>query len=226
MSGQGAQSARRGFRRLVPESAWQALLDSGVPRVYRPGEELVRQGAAGGFVLALTSGRTMVIGRQDDGSQLLLALRGPGELIGEMASRESEFRSATVQAIDRCTAVFLFGHAFRRFLVVNELQSAFTDYVKYKLFETVPYRVQLVQFKPLHRMARLMAELVALAGPELANPWRIPFTQETLALSLGLARSTVSEAISLLRAEGVLAPGPRLVVADPSALRRHAGLVP
>ena len=43
---------------------------------------------------------------------------------------------------------------------------------------------------------------------------RIPFTQEELSTSLGLARSTVAEQLTALRTSGALAPGRQLVVAD------------
>jgi len=56
--------------------------------------------------------------------------------------------------------------------------------------------------------------VVRLAPRTASDPMRVPFTQEELATSLGLARSTVAEQLAVLRRSGALASGRPLVVAD------------
>jgi CRP-like cAMP-binding protein len=102
----------RGFRVLLGEAKWQALLDRGVERVHPPGAWLLRQGDRGTTVLALLSGRVKVLGAEPDGGQLLITLRGPGDLLGEMAARSAKPRTATVRAIDRCTTRVVSATAF------------------------------------------------------------------------------------------------------------------
>lgn len=179
----------------------------------------MRQGYAGEYLLALTSGRVQVLRSEQGGEQrLLVALRAAGDLVGEMASHGGGgLRSATVVALDDCYAQYLTVAAFDRLPAARKL----TDYVVLKLSESVPYRVQLVHFKPPQRIARLLAELVALAGPELADPMLIPLSQEQIATALGVARSSVSAFVAELRRDGVLGAGPRLVVADPERLLRY-----
>jgi CRP/FNR family transcriptional regulator, cyclic AMP receptor protein len=215
---------RRGFQELLGDQRWQALLSVGTLRSYRPGSFLLRQGDEGGFLLALTSGRVKVLARDEDGAEVLLALRGPGDLVGEMTRRSTAKRTATVQAIDRSTARYLPTVLFDHFLSGHHAHGAFSDYLIAKLSETVPYQVQMVHFTPRQRIARLLLEVVALASPDQPDPLRVPFSQEALAGALGLARSTVAGRITELRRAGVLAAGPRLVVADLRALARHAGV--
>jgi CRP/FNR family transcriptional regulator, cyclic AMP receptor protein len=210
---------RGGFRALVSDEEWAALLAAGHPRQYPRGKELVRQGFSGDYLLALTHGRVQVLRSEAGGEQnLLVALRAGGDLIGEMAAHGGGgVRSATVVALDDCRAHTVSVEAFDRLPAARKL----TDYVVLKLSESVPFRVQLVHFKPQQRIARLLAELVALAGPELTDPRLIPLSQEQIATALGVARSSVSSFVADLRRDGVLGPGPRLTVADPERLLHY-----
>jgi CRP/FNR family transcriptional regulator, cyclic AMP receptor protein len=219
-------SSRRGFRELLGDQRWQALLGTGTLRSYRPGSFLLRQGDQGGFLLALTSGRVKVLARDEDGAEVLLALRGPGDLVGEMTRCPTARRSATVQAIDYSTARYLPVTLFDQFLIHHHACGVFSDYLIAPLSETVPYQVQIVRCTPQQRIARLLLEVVTLADPDHPDPLRVPFSQEAVAVALGLARSTVARWITELRRAGVLAAGPRLVVADRKALAQHAGITP
>ncbi|WP_236650257.1 Crp/Fnr family transcriptional regulator [Kutzneria albida] len=211
----------RGFRAMVTVQDWDRLLAAGQVRRFGQGEELLRQGAVGDHVLVLTVGRVKVLRAHENGSQLLVALRAAGDLVGEMASRGRGVRSATVVALEPCTAHVVPAAEFTPLLTRHNLYSPFTDYLTSKLYESVPYGVHLVHFRPAQQLARLLSEVVALAGNEVADPLRIPFSQEALASALGMARSTVSEAIAALRRDGVLTPGPALSVADPDRLAEH-----
>lgn len=210
-----------GFRTLLSDDQWSTLLTSGFPRTFRPGDELVRQGAAGGFVLVLRSGRVQVQRAEADGSRLLLEIRAAGDLIGEMAARGSGVRNATVVAVDTCHAQQVPVAAFDRLPAAALLP----DYIVSKINQHLPVRVQLAHFKPPQKVARLFAELVALAGPELADPMLIPLSQQEIADALGLSRSSVAAVVADLRREGVLGPGPRLAVLDRDGLLRHTSTV-
>jgi CRP/FNR family transcriptional regulator, cyclic AMP receptor protein len=131
-----------------------------------------------------------------------------------------------VQAIDYSTARYLPVALFDQFLIDHHACGVFSDYLIAKLSETVPYQVQIAHFTPRQRIARLLREVVALAGPDHPDPLRVPFSQEAVASALGLARSTVARRITELRRAGVLAAGPRLVVADLKVLAQHAGVAP
>ncbi|MEV6232856.1 Crp/Fnr family transcriptional regulator [Saccharopolyspora shandongensis] len=220
-----ADNSTRGFRGLLGERRWAALAGSGAMRSYRPREFMLQQGEKGGFLLALTSGRVKVLASERDGSEVLLSLRGPGDLVGEMAANRHSHRTATVQALDHCTACFMLRPDFDRFLLEQDAQAEFADYLVAKLSETVPYQIHQVHFSPRQRIARLLLEVVRLADPSHPNRWRVPFSQEGLASALGLARSTVAEQLGVLRSGGVLGPGPRIVVADVRALAGLAGAV-
>lgn len=220
-----ASNIPRGFHGLLGSQRWDALISYGFPRTHRPGEYLLRQEEKGGYLFALTGGRVKVLAREADGSQLLLSLRGSGDLVGEMAARKSTRRTATVQALDSCTSSYLSRSEFDRFLRDHDVNALFSDYLVSKLSETVPYQVQQVHFRPRQRVARLLLEAFCLADQQTPDRWKVPFSQEALAQALGMARSTVADQLAALRSTGALGPGPRIVVADDNVLANQARTV-
>ncbi|MBB5977146.1 Crp/Fnr family transcriptional regulator [Kribbella solani] len=207
------------FEDLVGRSAWERLLTAGTLRSYRPGQTILRQGDPGGFLLALNHGRVKLLASAEDGAQLLLTVRGAGQLLGELAAGAGQ-RTATVEALDRCTAHYLSTAQFERFVAKNGLAQEFSRYVVEKFNQAVSRQVDLAHRSALRRIARLLHDTVVVAPATAANRMRVPFTQEELAGSLGLARSTVADQLTNLRASGALTPGPQLVVADLELLAR------
>ena len=159
------------------------------------------------------------------GSAVLLSLRGQGDLVGEMAAERNAVRTATVQALDVCVGRVLMRSEFERFLDEQGARGAYADYLVAKLSETVPHQVQQVHFGPRRRLARLLLEVVRHADARPPDCYRIPFSQDALAGALGLVRSTVAEQLKAMRADGVLGPGPRIVVTDMRALIDEAGAI-
>src|SRR2546421_7963407 len=70
------------------------LLSRGKPRAYQEGERILVQGELGHHVLLLRYGR-----------DVLLGLRGSGDLLGELGYLSGAPRTATVIAVDPVTAV-------------------------------------------------------------------------------------------------------------------------
>src|SRR5699024_6318875 len=90
----------RGFRSLIPEQLWATLVQHGIRRRHPAGEWLLQQGTPGGWVLLCLSGRSKVVYAEPDGREVLLAARGPGDVLGEFSGQDGMSRSATVQAIE------------------------------------------------------------------------------------------------------------------------------
>jgi signal transduction histidine kinase len=66
---------------------------------YRPGEIICREGENGDSLFLIRAGRVAVLKGSFE-SPTILALRGPGEIIGEMAMLENQPRSATNVAVE------------------------------------------------------------------------------------------------------------------------------
>ncbi|OLT42656.1 hypothetical protein BJF85_22205 [Saccharomonospora sp. CUA-673] len=217
--------ASRGLRGLLGEELWRSLIDSGLERRHKAGDVLLRQGAPGDHLLVLKHGRVKILASEPDGAELLLSLRSSGDLVGEMSPRDDRRRTATVQALDRCSTSLLTRVAFEEFLERHGVHSAFSDYLVAKLSETVPYQLQQAHFAARQRVARLIYEVLMLADPDDSDRARVPFSQDALAKALGLSRSTVADQIATLRAAGALGSGPRIVVRDERVLSVEARLI-
>jgi CRP-like cAMP-binding protein len=89
-------SSSAGLASLLPREAWQALLASGAVRQFAKGEVLMRQGEPVSYVFILASGRVKVAKVDVEGNELLLALRGASDILGELAVLGGGMRSATV----------------------------------------------------------------------------------------------------------------------------------
>jgi len=201
------------FQDLIGPTRWPLLLAAGTLRSFRPGQVILHQGDPGGFVFVLESGRVKLLAYAEDGAQLLLTVRGAGQLLGELAGADG-CRTATVQAMDLCSARYLTVKQLELFLAEHSLSAAYSRYVTSKFDQAITRQVDLAHRSALRRIARLFYDVARLAPATVPDPLRLPFTQEELAVSLGLARSTVAEQLGILRRSGALAPGRRLVVAD------------
>src|SRR6266516_1839828 len=88
------------------------LRERGVQRRFRKGQALFHQGGTSDRVVVLLSGRVKVSTIAGDGKEVVLAFRGPGDLLGEL-------RSATVEAIEPVEALAIAAADFRSFLIAN-----------------------------------------------------------------------------------------------------------
>ncbi len=70
----------------------------GLGRIYQPSEVIIRQGDIGDCMYIIQEGHVEVVVMQE-GREICLAIRGPGDFIGEMALFEREVRMATVRAL-------------------------------------------------------------------------------------------------------------------------------
>ena len=73
-------------------------------RVYREGEWLMRQGETADCMFVIQEGEVEILKRRGEG-HVRLAVRGPGEIIGEMALFERETRSADIRALGRVRVI-------------------------------------------------------------------------------------------------------------------------
>ena len=74
-------------------------MDTGaLGKTYQDGETIIRQGDIGDCMYVIQEGQVEILVEQG-GREIQLAIRGEGELLGEMAVFEKERRSATVRAV-------------------------------------------------------------------------------------------------------------------------------
>jgi CRP/FNR family cyclic AMP-dependent transcriptional regulator len=218
-------STKEFWDQLTPEEA-AALESTGRRRDYRRGSVLMREADRSDWVLVLRSGRVKVSVDTASGTEVVLAVRGPGALIGEFSALDREPRSATVTALEPVSGLIVPVAEFEHFLQAH-------GRVAYLLIRTVIGRLRdadrkRIEFGAHDTIGRVAARLVEMAerfGQPTPEGTRIalPFSQDELAGWIGASREAVSKALGVLRAAGTIRTSRMsVVVRDLADLRRRA----
>ena len=104
------------FLDALTETEADDLRAVGRRRTYGANVTLFHQGDEAGPVLVLLDGRVKVVALTPAGREVIVAVRGPGDLLGEMAAFDGEPRSATVATLEPVDALLVPGSAFAAFL--------------------------------------------------------------------------------------------------------------
>ncbi|MTE20524.1 cyclic nucleotide-binding domain-containing protein [Streptomyces sp. TRM43335] len=201
-----------------------ALLSLGHPIRYGPRSPLLRQEEPSTHVLFVLSGWTKVTRSAANGYEALLALRGPGDIVGESAALDDRPRSATVTALDEVRAVAVERQRFTAYLatapqVAMRLLSLTTD----RMRAGDRRRLEFAALGVRERLAILLLELARAHGEHVPEGVRLTvgLSQHELAGSVGASREAVARLLKDLRQRGIVLTGHRgLVVTRPEQLRR------
>ena len=195
-------------------------------RRWRRGEVLIREAEDSDSVLLLESGRVKATSHTAGGSEIVLAVRGPGALLGELSAVSREPRSATVQALEPVTAllmpltefeVYLKEHGRVAFLLMRLIAE--------KLRDADRKRIEFGAQDTTGRVAARLVELAERFGTPVEGGVRIglPLSQDELAGWIGASREAVSKALGVLRSAGWIRTSRlSVVVLDLQALRDRA----
>ncbi len=181
------------------------------------------------MVIVLRGWVTVSLTTDRGATRLILGLRGPGELLGEMAALDSHPRSATVRALGAVEAAVIGGDAFRRFLATHPRVSGLViRQLTFRLRSADQERSALASLTVLQRLASRLTELSRVApsgpyAPSAPGPGRtnavVHLAQDELAATVGATREAVAKALRLLRTQNVVRTGTRMVeILDPVLL--------
>jgi CRP-like cAMP-binding protein len=214
------------FLEEVPEEDRRRLLAATRRRRFARREVLFHEGDPGDTVHLLDRGRVAVRITTPRGDVATLRVRGPGEVIGELALLDSTSRrAATVVALERTETLTLHRDQFAELRRRHPSVDAFLVNV---LAEEVR-RLSGLLVEALHVPVdtRVVRRLVALAeayrDPESDTPAEVPLTQEDLASLAGTSRATVNRVVGDAEKAGLVAlRRGRIIVVDPDGLARLA----
>ncbi|MFF5966173.1 Crp/Fnr family transcriptional regulator [Streptomyces collinus] len=204
-----------------------ALLPAATRSSLPEDRQLLAQGEDSDHLFVLLRGWVKVIAQSHTGYRALLALRGPGELLGEQASLERRRRSAsllTATTVDvlRVSAARFHGLARARPGIAAALEQTLSQ----RLREADLQRTGLTEPVPA-RLAALLLDLSERCGhPAPDGPGRrigLPLSQDDLAGLLLTSRRTVSRVLEQWRAEGWVVTGRQaLLVRSMDQLKEQA----
>lgn len=208
----------------VSPDSWARLVAAGRPCHHEPDAVLLRQGDAATHVLALVAGRVKIVRTSPDGDVVVLGVRGPGEILGDISVLGGDDRSATVVAVDACETRLLPAERFRHLVRSLGLESALLREAMTRIREGEAWRAEIAALPAGRRLARTLVRL-AVPGPE--RPVDVGLDQSELGQAIGLSRSTVAAELARLRERGLVATARRrVIITDLDGLRALAGLAP
>ncbi|MER5494001.1 Crp/Fnr family transcriptional regulator [Streptomyces sp. NPDC002490] len=211
----------------LPDEAAAALVEAGPALRYPARTVVLMKGEPSSHVLLILEGWLKVTDDSPDGHEALLALRGPGDVIGESAALEGTSRSASVTALEPVRAVVVPADRFTAFLdrypvAARQLMAVVTD----RMRAADRKRLELAASGVKERLARLLLELAQYHGEPVEEGVlvRVPLTQQELAGAVGSSRESVTRLLRELRERGCISTRRQsLVVIRPEVLRRIGG---
>ena len=208
----------------------RALRARGTVRQFARGTALAHAGQISDRVLVLTSGHVKLTRVTDDGREVLLAIRGAGDLVGEQSAIDGEPRSASIVALDKVEALALPPDDFLGFLTRTPEASLYVmRMLAERLRDADRKRVEFAAQDVVGRLAARLCELSDRFGEDEIEEEGVDaridlaLTQEDLASWTGASREAVSRALQQMRSLGWVTTERRAItVHDREALRRRA----
>jgi CRP/FNR family cyclic AMP-dependent transcriptional regulator len=195
-------------------------------RRYAAGDALFHQGDDPGGVRILVEGRVKVVSVTATGREIILAFRGPGDIVGEIGAIAGSARSCAVRALEPVQTLAVGDREFRGFL--NSHANAAMNLVLMliaRLQSADEARMEFAAHDVVGRVARRLVELSERFGEPCAEGVQITLalSQDELAAWTASSREAVAKAMRLLRELGWIQTRRRqIVICDPAALQRYA----
>ena len=171
----------------------------------------------------IEQGRVKVTVSSRRGFTTLLAIRGPGELIGELSALDGEMRSGTATTLSDVRAVEIRADRFRMLLERHgDLALAVLNSVVGRLRDSDRRRAEFGGQSTKRRVASVLVEMAERYGaskPGAAAAKVIAVTQQELANASGTSRESVVRSLRDLHGAGLVETGRgKVIVLDPASL--------
>ncbi|MFG1945615.1 Crp/Fnr family transcriptional regulator [Nonomuraea sp. NPDC048826] len=212
------------FLSMLTDDEIEALRAAGRPRRWDRGTTVMSEGDTSDWVLVLTEGRVKVSSHTTSGTEVVLAVRGPGGLLGDMSAIDGSPRSATVTALEPISGIVV--RDFAGFLQAHgRIAVLLMQMVTGRLRDADRKRIEYGAFDTTGRVATRLIELAERYGEKTNSGVRValPLSQDELAGWTGASREAVSKALRTLRDRGLIETGRRrVVIHDLEGLKKRA----
>lgn len=224
----GASSyAPQSFMGSLDAGARSALLELGHRRTWQRGDLLFHTGERATSAVVLTAGALKIHKVTPDGTEVVLALLGPGDLLGEISAVEDSLRSASATALDSGHGLVIPVPDLRRFLSTHPgAMMRLLGLTVARLHIADERRLEFATAESLARVASRLVELAERFGERLADgviDIALPINQGELASWSASSRESTARALHTLRGLGVIETHRmHMKVLDLEKLRSHS----
>ncbi|MFJ9718541.1 Crp/Fnr family transcriptional regulator [Streptomyces sp. NPDC101213] len=184
---------------------------------------LLRQGDPATHVILLVSGSTLITLTGSRGERTLLAVRGAGELLGELAVLDDQPRTASVIAAEDCRVHIIPAPDFLAFVDRHGLMAPLLRHAIARVREAETVRLEMATAPVPVRLASALGRLLQVASTA-ESEYTVRLTQAELSELIGASRNAVGTALRPWREQGWLiteAAG-GLVIHDITSIQSHA----
>jgi CRP/FNR family cyclic AMP-dependent transcriptional regulator len=220
----------QGFLGLLSDVERATLADLGQLRVFPPGATMCVEGDPSTHVFVLVDGWVKIYSVTGDGREMVHALRGQGDIVGEAAGGTTGYRTATVQAVGTVRALIVGYEKFSLFLDSHSGASrAYRQVVTRRWNDAASMLRSRSVANGAQRLAALLLALADRHGSGADTEVRIavPLSQDELASMSATSRATVARALSNWRRRGVIRTSQReITITDLTTLEKIASLGP
>jgi len=209
---------------LLSDDQKAALVSLGSPIRFLADETIFLEGQPSHCVLLVEQGNLKVTRQAADGTEVTLAVRGSGEVMGEEGVLMGETRDSTVTAITEVNGLSISAEQLLSFVEEQHLWPMMHRAAVRRRRQS-DQRALLARLDVGRRLVQWLLELAAEVGEDDENGLAIPSTlsQQDLAWLIGASTDAVLTELRGLRSSGLVSIEKyRIVLHDPEALSQLA----
>jgi CRP/FNR family transcriptional regulator, cyclic AMP receptor protein len=210
------------------DSALRELAQVCLQRNYRSRQYLWYQGDPGDYLVVIVQGLVKVTVTSPHGDEMLLVTVGPSEVVGELSVIDGGARSASVVALRPTTGIII-GRA--PLIALMQRSPELLDVLLRSMGALVRRLTETATDLVFLDLAARVAKLLLREAEGRSREQRqgalvdLGLTQTELAQMVGASRPAVNRVLQSLAARGSISiEGHKIIINDPTALRRRAGL--
>ena len=214
-----------GFLQGLSDEEAAAFRGAGHERAYGPNVTLVHEGDDAGPVIVLLRGQVKIVKLAEGGREAIVAVRGEGDLVGELAAIDGGPRSTSVTTLGPVEVLLVPRSEFTALLEQRpRMALVILRMVAARLRYAGAQQAQLGTHDVVGRLAQRLLELSERFGVrgERGIEIELPLSQEELASWIGASREAVSKAFKVLRSARIVETSRRRVtILDVDALEQR-----
>ncbi|MGY0236944.1 Crp/Fnr family transcriptional regulator [Longispora urticae] len=181
--------------------------------MFAKGAILFHEGGPADRVVLIDEGWVRVTTDSASGYVSVLATRGPGELVGELAAIDGAARSATVSAIQDVRAVAVSAEKYRACLASHpDFAWNLLRQLVCRLRESDRRRAEYGGHTSVERVARVLHDMLRLRGVTVPGGIEVTVSHRELAGAASTSRESVVRALRALQEAGVVRTGRKSVL--------------